>query len=477
MNIKLVFNMLGKLLLMEACLFLPSMCTSLLKNDGCIWAYAYSILIIIAVAIPLILATRKYNNEMYTREGMTIAGLSWVLFSFFGGLPLVFAGQCGIIDAFFEITSGLTTTGATIFSDVESLPASIQFYRSSTHWVGGMGVLVLTTAVLPGISSRLARAESSGPSFSKLVPHVGDNSKALYLIYFAMTVLLTLILCICGMNPFEASMHAMSTAGTGGFSNKGLSIGAYNSVAIEVAIGIFMILFSFNFSIYFRLINKDFKSLTRNSELKVFLIICAVSTVLIGINISGMYGSLLTGIRHAFFQVSSIVSTTGFTSVNFDLWPGFSKTILTILMLIGGCAGSTAGGLKLIRIILLTKAGRREIVRSVMPRRVQVIKLDGKSVSEEMISQISVYFGIYIFAIIVGAASVALEGNDLVTSFSASLACISNVGPGFAKVGAIENFGFLSGANKLLLSVLMLAGRLEFYPLLILFCASVWRKT
>lgn len=476
MNSKLVFNMLGKLMLIETVLLIPALGSSVYRHDGCSLAFGMTIALVLLIALPLIYLTRNHSKNMFTREGMAIAGLAWLMLSLVGSLPLVISGQCGFVDGFFEITSGFTTTGATIFTDVEALPESIQFYRSFTHWVGGMGVLVLTTAVLPGVGGRLARAESSGPSFSKMVPHVGDNSKVLYLMYAVLTIILAVILRLCGMNFFDSILHAMSTAGTGGFSNQALSVGQYDSVAIEVIIGVFMLLFSLSFVVYFKIISHDTRSILKNEELRLFVIICAVSTLLIAFNISGMYDSFLTGLRHAFFQVSSIVSTTGFTSVNFDLWPGFSKTILTILMLIGGCAGSTAGGLKLIRIILLFKAGKREILKSVMPRRVQVIKLDGKSVSEEMLSQIGIYFWIFILSIVLGAACVAAEGNDLVTSFSASLACVSNVGPGFAKVGAVENFAFLHPVTKMVLSLLMLAGRLEFYPLLIVLVPQVWRK-
>ena len=474
MNNKLVFGMLGKLLIFEGCLLIPSLVVAFVLKDGCFLSFLLTIAAALVCGLPLYLSTRNADKDMFVREGLAIAGLSWLSLSLLGALPLVFSKQCGYIDAFFEIASGFTTTGATIFTDVSVLPKSIQLYRAFTHWIGGMGVLVLTTAILPGVGGRLAKAESSGPQFSKLLPKAGDNSKLLYMIYGALTLVLVVVLRICGMNWFDSLLHAMSTAGTGGFSNKSISIAEFDSVAVEVVTGLFMLLFSLSFALYFRFLSGE---KIKSHETRVFLAICVISTLIIAINVTDLYESFLTGLRHAFFQVTSIVSTTGYSSVDFNTWPTLSKFVLVLLMLTGGCAGSTAGGLKLIRVILLVKLSGREILKSFMPRRVKTIKLDGKSVSEEMLSQIAVFFFVYIMVLFAGAAVMAIDGCDLTTAFSGSLACVSNVGPGFGKVGPLESFAFLHPLTKLFLSLEMIAGRLEFYPLIILCLPQLWRKS
>ncbi|MBR4235752.1 MAG: TrkH family potassium uptake protein [Clostridia bacterium] len=480
MNKKLVFNTLGRLLLLEAVIMLPPLFVSLIYADGCASAYLKTIGLLIIVSLPIARFVKPADKSMYTREGMAIAGLSWICISFMGSLPLVFARVCGLADAFFETASGFTTTGATIFTDVEVLPASINFWRCFTHWFGGMGVLVLTTAIMPSSgnsASRLARAESSGPQFSKLVPKLGDNSKVLYIIYAALTLMLAIALKIAGMSTFESIIHALSTAGTGGFSNKGLSIGHYDSVAIEVIISVFMLLFGISFAVYFRLLARDYKSAFRNEELWLFGGIAVSFTLLIALNISKMYGGFAGGLRNSFFQVSSIVSTTGYTTADFNLWPTFSKTLLFLLMIVGSCAGSTAGGLKMIRLLLLAKLAARETTKAFSPRKVKVIKLDGKSVPEEMLSQIAIFFFVYAALAVVGMITLSLSGCDLTEAVSGAVACISNIGPAYGRLGASGNFAFLNSPAKIIMSLIMLAGRLEFYPLLILLVPAAWRKS
>ncbi|MCR4620627.1 MAG: TrkH family potassium uptake protein [Clostridiales bacterium] len=481
MNKALVFRTLGKLMLMEAALMLPSFGVSLLYADGMAFAFLLTFAIVAALSLPLVLLLKPAESHMYIRDGMAVAGLGWVLISFFGSLPLVFGKVCGLADAFFEIASGFTTTGATVLTNVDNLSPSIAFLRSATHWIGGMGVLVLTTAVLPGMngqSSSLAKAESSGPSYSKLLPKVGDNSKLLYIIYSVLTIMLFLLLKLCGMNWFDSFLHAMSTAGTGGFSNRGLSIGYYNNLAVDIVTSIFMLLFGISFTVYFRLMAREFRHAFKNEELIVYFGICAVAVCVIAFDIRRLYSNDLgESFRYSFFQVSSIVSTTGFSTADFDLWPNMSKAILFILMIIGSCAGSTAGGLKLIRAILLTKLASREIVKAFSPRKVKVIKLDGKSVPEDMLNHISVFFYVYMLITAVGVLTLAISGCDLTEAISGSIACISNIGPAFGRLGASGSFAFLPSATKVIMALIMLAGRLEFYPLLILACPSAWRKT
>ena len=419
------------------------------------------------------------NKQMYTRDGMAIAGLSWICMSVMGALPLVLGKICGLADAFFEIASGFTTTGATIMDDVSVLPKSVNFLRCFTHWLGGMGVLVLTTALFPssnGTGSSLAKAESSGPSFSKLLPKVGDNSKLLYIIYTSLTLLLMVSLKICGMSVYDSIIHAFSTAGTGGFSNQARSIMDYNSTAVDIVISVFMMLFGVNFAIYFRLIAKEYKAAFRNEEFWMYTGISIVSILVIALNISRTVGGFLPGLEHAFFQVGAVISTTGFSSQDFNTWPILSKIILMILMLFGSCAGSTAGGLKLIRILLLVKLARREIGRAYAPRKVKVIKLDGKSVPEEMLYRIAVYFFIYIGIILFGILVLAISGATITESVSGSISCMSNIGPAFERLGPMANYAWLPAWTKIVLSLIMIAGRLEIYPLMILLAPSAWRK-
>lgn len=479
MNIRLVLNFLGKLFLIEAALMLPALGVSLSYGQGDAMAFIFAILTIIAVSLPLIFIFRSKDQQMYAREGLAVAGLGWLLMSLLGGLPLVYSGSCYLIDAFFEITSGLTTTGATILTDIESLPNGILFWRSFTHWIGGMGVLVFTTAILPSIGGRgahLARAESPGPTFSKLTPKLGDTAKVLYLIYFALTVIETIALLLAGLSLYDAVIHAFGTAGTGGFSNRALSIGAYNNLAVEIIISIFMFLFGVNFAVFFKLILRDFKGAFKSQEFKTYAAITLVSILVLSLSLISHYGDFLTSLRYAMFQVPTIMSTTGYATADFNLWPSFSKMLLLALMLFGACAGSTAGGLKMTRLVMLLKMARREIRRAFQPRKVEVIKLDGKMISEETLSQVAILFFCHIFLIIFGSLIVSLEGVTITTAFTTSLTCLSNVGPGLEMVGPMGSFAGYSAATKIFLSFLMLAGRLEIYPILILFSPAAWRR-
>lgn len=479
MNIILVINLLSKLFLIEAALMLPSLIVSFIYGQGDAPAFLYSILTIIAISLPLTFIFKPKDKQMYAREGLAAAGLGWLLMSLFGALPLVYSGVCSFADAFFEITSGLTTTGATILTDIESVPDGIHFWRAFTHWVGGMGILVFTTAILPSIGGRgahLARAESPGPTFSKLTPKIGDTAKMLYIIYVVMTIALVFALLLAGMNPFDAVIHAFSTAGTGGFSSRSLSIGAYNNTAVEIIISVFMFLFGVNFAVYFRLLIRDFRGAFKSDELRLYVFITLSAILAITLNLLPFYGNFASALRYAAFQVPSIMSTTGYATADFNLWPSFSKMFLMALMLFGACAGSTAGGLKITRLVMLLKMARREIRHAFHPRKVEVVKLDGKTVPEETLSQVSMLFFCHISLLFFGALAVSLEGVSFTTAFTSSLTTLSNVGPGLELVGPMGSFAGYSAFTKVFLSVLMLAGRLEIYPILILFSPAAWRR-
>ena len=479
MNKKLVFSTIAKLMLVVAALMVPCLVVSLIYRDGMALTFVESLGIILALALPMAILIKPENKQMYARDGMAVAGLSWLCMSVVGALPLVLKGICGFDDAFFEIASGFTTTGATVMSDIANLPKSVNFLRCFTHWVGGMGVLVLTTALFPtanGAGASLAKAESSGPSFSKLLPKVGDNSKLLYIIYTALTVLLMIALLICGLPLYDSIIHALSTAGTGGFSNQAQSIMDYHSTAVDIVISVFMMLFGVNFALYFRLLARDYKAAFKNEELWLFGGIGIVSILVIAFNITKLMGGFFPALEHSFFQVGAVISTTGFASQDFNTWPVLSKTILLLLMLLGSCAGSTAGGLKLIRVLLLFKLARREIGRAYAPRKVKVIKLDGKSVNEDMLNRIAVYFFIYIAIILLGIIILAVSGCTVAESVSGSISCMSNIGPAFDRLGPMANYAWLPGWTKIALSFIMIAGRLEIYPLLMLFFPSAWRK-
>ena len=480
MNYRLVFRLIGRLLLMEAALMLPSLFVSLLYRGGDTSSFLITIgITALCGAIPGFLLKPR-RTDLTPRDGMVVAGLSWAIFSFFGCLPFVFSGAIPhFADAYFETVSGFTTTGASILTEIESLPRGILFWRSFTHWIGGMGVLIFTLALLPRLSGRsahLARAESPGPTFTKLLPRMSDTAKILYILYLGLSLIMFLVMLLCGMNAYDALIHTFGTAGTGGFSNYNASVGAFQSPLIEWMIALFMMLFGINFAVYFHLLRKDVRQASKNEELWAYLIIVLLGTLGVTLSILPSYGHFFTALRHGFFHVSSIISTTGFASADFNLWPVFAKGILVLLMFIGACAGSTAGGFKVSRIVMLVKSGFRDVRHTLQPRKVAVVRMDGKPVQEGTLSTLGVYLFLYICILILGTLIVSLEAPDFATSFTASLTCLSNVGPGLNAVGPANNFAFFSPLIKWFLSFLMLAGRLEIYPILALFSISVWKK-
>ena len=480
MNIKLTLKTIGQVLLVESALMLIPLAVALLCGGGDAMAILIS-LVITAAAGELLSLLRPRSDNLRAREGFAVVALGWILVSFFGCLPFRLHGCIPkLVDAYFETVSGFTTTGATLLTDVEVLPKGLLFWRSFSHWVGGMGVLVLSLALLPKMGARsihLMRAESPGPAVDKLVPRVGNNAKILYYLYISLTAAMLVCLLLTGMNLYDALIHTFGAAGTGGFSNYNASVGAFDSPAAEIIIGVFMALFGVNFSIYSYILRRNWGAVKHNSELWTYLAIMLVSSVVIAANILPMYGhNFFTSLRYSFFQVSSIMTTTGYATADFDLWPQLSRTLLTALMLVGASAGSTGGGLKVVRMQLLVKSGIREIRHTVHPKSVNTIKMDGRTVSDSVLNGVQSFFFMYILVLIVSVLLISFDGYDLETNLTAVLSALSNIGPGFNLVGPTRNFSIFSDFSTFVLSMDMLIGRLEIFPMLMLAAPSAWRQ-
>ena len=480
MNFKLVFKLTGKVLLVEGfCMLLPLLVSLAYREDPRPFLYTIPLLLIAGGLLSLL----KPKDHFYAREGFFSVGLIWMLISLFGGLPFFFCGYFPTFaDCFFESASGFTTTGASILPAVEGLPYGILFWRSFTHWLGGMGVLVLTIALLPSLGNRtlhLMKAESPGPIVSKLVPKTSQSSKTLYGIYCALTLIQILCLKLAGMPLFDSVVHAFGAAGTGGFSIKNASIGAYGNPAIEIIITVFMLLFSINFAMYFLLLCGKWKQVLKSDELRFFLGVVAVSILLISVNLSLSQGGMSLGdtVRHAAFQVASIISTTGYSSVDFDLWPEFSRFLLVILMFIGACAGSTGGGLKCSRVLLMFKGLKREIHQVIHPRSVNVVKLDGRVVEESALRSVLLFLAAYLLILFTAGLVVALDDFSFGTTFTSVVSCLSNVGPGLETVGPMGNYSAFSILSKVALSLCMIIGRLEIVPIMVLFSKNAWKRS
>ena len=480
MNIKLTLKTIGQVLLVESALMLIPLAVALLCGGGDAMAILIS-LVITAAAGELLSLLRPRSDNLRAREGFAVVALGWILVSFFGCLPFRLHGCIPkLVDAYFETVSGFTTTGATLLTDVEVLPKGLLFWRSFSHWVGGMGVLVLSLALLPKMGARsihLMRAESPGPAVDKLVPRVGNNAKILYYLYISLTAFMLVCLLLTGMNLYDALIHTFGAAGTGGFSNYNASVGAFDSPAVEIITGVFMALFGVNFSIYYYILRRNWGAVKHNSELWTYLAIMLVSSVVIAANILPMYGhNFFTSLRYSFFQVSSIMTTTGYATADFDLWPQLSRTLLTALMLVGASAGSTGGGLKVVRMQLLVKSGIREIRHTVHPKSVNTIKMDGRTVSDSVLNGVQSFFFMYILVLIVSVLLISFDGYDLETNLTAVLSALSNIGPGFNLVGPTRNFSIFSDFSTFVLSMDMLIGRLEIFPMLMLAAPSAWRQ-
>lgn len=435
---------------------------------------------ILAVLFLLFGLRKPKQTALYARDGFVIVALAWILMSAFGALPFVISGDIPhFANAFFETVSGFTTTGASILTEIEVLTRSALFWRSFTHWIGGMGVLVFVMAILPmhdGHGMHIMRAEVPGPSVGKLVSRMSDTAKILYGIYLALTVLQILLLLLGGMSLFDSCIHAFGTAGTGGFSSRNLSVGAYDSVYFDVVIGIFMLLFGVNFNLYYFLLIRRFRDFFRSEELRTYLLIVAAAVLAITVNISHLYDSFFHGLRYSFFQVASIITTTGFSTANFNLWPTFSKTILVVLMFVGACAGSTGGGIKVARVIILLKNSYHNMRKMLHPNAISTVRFEGKSLQEKDIRGVHIYLSVYTLVFVVSLLLLSLEGFDPITTFTSLAACINNIGPGLEMVGPMGNFSQFSYFSKLLLSFNMLVGRLEVFPMLLLFSPSIWKR-
>lgn len=480
MNYGIVRRILGIMLIIEALFMIPSFLISIYYKQEDMYPFFFSI--IFALTIGYIMYQIKVKNKtIKIKEALSIASFGWILISLFGSLPFVFSRAIpSFVDAFFETVSGFTTTGATLINNVEELPMGILFWRSFTHWIGGMGILVFTVALLPAIGAggfHIFKAESPGPTADRIVPRIKDTAKLLYITYISLTVVQIVLLMLGGMSLFESAIHTFGTVGTGGFSNRGASIGAYNSTYIHIVISIFMLLSGINFSLYYALIKGKWRDILKSQELKLYLGIVLISTILIGINLSTtIYNNVGKSLRDALFQVSSIITTTGYATTNFDIWPSFSKAILFMLMFVGGCAGSTAGGVKVIRILTLFKLIKREIQKIFHPRAMIPIKNGDKVIQNDTASSITSFFALYFFIFILSVVIISINGVDLETSITSVAVTLGNIGPGFGKVGPTRTFSEFSSFSKMFFSVLMLLGRLELFTMIALFAPKKWKN-
>lgn len=478
MNYKIIVYIIGFVLKIEAALLLLPLLVGILYQEQATWALLYSVLICAVVGFALSWKRPK-NDHFHVKEGYVAVALSWIVLSIFGALPFMLSGVIPHpIDAIFETVSGFTTTGASILPEVESLPKCILFWRSFTHWIGGMGVLVFLLAIIPmsgGSPINLMRAESPGPSVGKLVPKVKSTAQILYAIYFGMTVVEFVLLLLGGMSVFDAINTSIATAGTGGFGIYNDSIGSF-SPYIQWVVTIFMILFGVNFNAYYFILFRQLKRAVKMEEVKYYFIIVGAATLIIFLNILHMYSSPFEALTHSVFQVGSIITTTGFSTTDFDLWPETSKTILVLLMFVGACAGSTGGGIKVSRFVIVFKTVGKELRSYIHPKSIQKINIDGKPIVHEVLRSVNVYLVTFLVVFVCSVFLISFDGKDLITNFTAVAATINNIGPGLNLVGPTQNFGMFSPFAKFILMFDMLAGRLELFPLLILFYPSVWRE-
>ncbi len=485
MNKKLVFNTLAKIGLIEAALMLLPTAVSIYYHEFSSMRVFLFVILITAVinGLILLLVRPAKDKSITSRDGIAIAALGWIFLSFYGALPYYISGQIPhFMDALFESISGFTTTGSSILANVEALSKGVMFWRCLTHWVGGMGVLVLFVALIPSdkksSSLQLMRAECPGPTVEKLVPKGRSSAMILYFIYGAMTVIMVIFLLVGGMPLYDSLCHAMGTAGTGGFNVKNAGLGFYHSAYLEGVVTVFMILFGINFNIYYFLIMRKFVGIYKNTELKVYLgtIFVSISVIIYNTMSYGVFHSFGKALRYASFQVGSIMTSTGYATADFDRWPELSKTILIILMFIGACAGSTGGGFKVSRVIILFKTAKRNLRKAMHPKSVNVVKADDRAIDIETVHSVSCYLIIYLLIFFGSLLIVSLNNFDFATNFSSVTACLNNIGPGISQVGPMMNFEPLSDLSKAVLSIDMLLGRLECLPLLMLAAPSMWSK-
>ena len=481
MNIKMIRYILAKMMGVEALLLLLPAIVGFIygENDEII---AFMIPIFILTLLFLIFGRKKpEKSTIYGRDGMIVVASAWILWSIFGALPFTISGAIpSYIDALFETVSGFTTTGSTILVDIEALPQSMHFWRAFTHWIGGMGVLVFVM-VLTGLDRKntmhLMRAEVPGPEKDKLVPKMTDTARILYGMYFVLTLVEVIFLLAGGMGIFDSVIHAFSTAGTGGFSNYAASVGHFNSVYIDYVITVFMILFGVNFNLYYLLLLKDFKPVFKNEELRTYLGIIAVAAIVITMNISGQYESIGEAFRYAIFQIGAIITTTGFATADYCLWPMLSQCVLLMLMVCGACASSTGGGIKVSRVIVIFKSIWSEIKQMVHPKSVNIIRVNGKKMNSDLVKNIYIYMISYIVILVASVLLISINNMDFGTTFTSVLTTMNNVGPGIGGVGPTGSFASFSPFSKLVFCFDMLAGRLEIFPFLMFLTAFRWRKS
>ena len=482
MNYKMMGRFIAQILSIEGIFMIPALLIGLFCGESApVQAFALTIGVITILAAILFLLCRNAPSAFYAKEGLVCVGISWVVLSLIGCLPFYISREIpAYIDAFFEIVSGFTTTGSSILPSVEALSKSLLYWRSFSHWLGGMGVLVFLLAFTgdqgKGFTMHLLRAESPGPSVGKLVPKMRKTASILYLIYVVMTVLNIVFLLIGNMPLFDAVCTAFGTAGTGGFGIKNDSMASYSPYLQNVTT-VFMALFGINFSCYYLILLGQVRSVFKDEELRLYIGIIFGSILLIVLNLRGFYDTLGETIRHAAFTVSTIITTTGYATTDFDLWPAFSKAIIMLLMITGACAGSTGGGLKVARLLLLAKSLRRNIGQVLKPRKVQVVRNNGSVVDQKILDNANAYLAAYVVILFVSFLVVSLDNFSVGTNFTAVLACFNNIGPGLEAVGPTCNFSAYSNLSKLVLCFDMLAGRLEIFPMLVLFSRSTWRRT
>ena len=480
MNKKVIIYLMGWILNIEAVFMLLPCITALIYKEPS--GYWFLAVMAVCGGIGIIFTRKKPENMVFfAKEGFVSVALSWIVLSFFGAMPFYLSGEIPRFeDAMFEVISGFTTTGSSILTDVESLSQCMIMWRSFTHWIGGMGVLVFILSLLPlagGYNMYIMKAESPGPSVGKLVPRVRSTAKILYTIYLFMTVLQIILLLIGGMPLFDSLAISFGTAGTGGFGIKNSSMAFYDSYYLQGVVTVFMILFGINFNVYHLLLTRHPKEAFRCEEARAYLGIIAASVLFITSNIRGSFGSLFSAFHHAAFQVASIITTTGYSTVDFNLWPEFSKGILVALMFIGACAGSTGGGFKVSRVVILLKAVKKELGSLIHPRSVKVLKLDGKPIEHSVLRSINTFLGAYIVIFTFSVLIVSLDNFDFATNFTAVAATFNNIGPGLAGAGPLENFSKFSALSKYVMMFDMLAGRLEVFPLLLIFAPSTWKNS
>ncbi len=485
MNFRVIAKYMGNILQLEGAFMLPAILVAIIYGES-ESILPFALTIAVCEALGFFLAKTQQNDKgIYAKEGYISVALGWIMLSFFGCLPFVISGYIpNIIDAFFETVSGFTTTGSSILTDVEALSNSMLYWRSFTHWLGGMGVLVFLMAIVPmsntkggGEGLQLMRAESPGPTVGKMTPTLQSTARILYTIYLALTVAEAILLLLSGMPLFDSIVTSFATAGTGGFGIKADSIDGYNYMS-QFIVAVFMMLFGVNFSIYYLILLRKLKLAFSNEELKVYIGVVLSATLIIFLNILNMYENAGVALLDSFFTVSSIITTTGFATANFDIWPQLSRFILVAIMICGASAGSTGGGIKVSRVIILLKSIKREIQSVIRPRAVKPVMMDGKPISETVVKNTLAYFAVYWF-IAIGSMFVLtlLEGFDSETTITAVMACLNNIGPGLNMVGPIGNYSMFSPVSKIILSLNMLVGRLEIWPMLLLFTPSVYRNT